>query len=100
MKRFPAALEALRERVPCPFPLRVSRRKLKDGLQGYCKISKISPLSISVVVDKKLSDTMQADVLIHEWAHALLAAHLDEFYTHGPLWGVMYARCYNAVYPD
>ena len=78
----------------------MSRRKLKDGLQGYCKISKISPLSLSIVVDKKLSDTMQADVLIHEWAHALLAAHLNEFYLHGPLWGVLYARCYNAVYPD
>jgi hypothetical protein len=100
LSRYSETLDELRDKVPVPFPLRVSRRKLKGGLQGYCKLSKISPLSLSIVVDKGLSDMMQSDVLIHEWAHALLAAHLREFYTHGPLWGLMYARCYSAVYPD
>lgn len=96
--KFRDALEALRYAHPLPFKESVSRRKLKGGLQGYCNISK--KISLSIVIDKGLSEAMQSDVLIHEWAHGLLAAMPHEFATHGSLWGVMYARCYVSVYGD
>jgi hypothetical protein len=41
------------------------------------------------------------DTLIHEWAHALVSkagGPLED--SHGPFWGVAYARCYRAVVGD
>ncbi len=100
MLRWKHTLDTLREQEPLLFPVHVSRRKLKDGLQGYCKISKISPLTLSIVVDRRLSELLQADVLIHEWAHGLMAPLINDFHEHGALWGVMYARCFVAAYGD
>ncbi len=96
--RWKDTLYNLRASVPLPFPVTVSRRKLRDGLQGYCKLSMKGPTKISIVVDKKMSETMQCDVLVHEWAHGLLAPYVYEYHEHGSLWGIMYARCYRAAY--
>ena len=91
-------LENLRASEPLPFPVTVSRRKLSNGLQGYCKLLMNGTTKISIVVDKKLSEGMQADVLVHEWAHGLLTPLVHEYTEHGSLWGMMYARCYRAAY--
>lgn len=41
---------------------------------------------------------MQSDVLVHEWAHGLLTPFIYEYTDHGSMWGIMFARCYQAAY--
>lgn len=91
-------LESLQATVPLPFPVTVSRRKLSNGLQGYCKLLMNGTTKISIVVDKRLSESMQSDVLVHEWAHGLLTPFVYEYTDHGSMWGIMFARCYQAAY--
>lgn len=40
------------------------------------------------------------DTLVHEWAHALAWAGNHDLEAHDALWGVAYARCYQAVVED
>jgi len=71
---------------------------LDEDTYGTCAHDAEKSL-ISIRVDKSLSLVAQLDVLMHEWAHAMLAGIPEEFDKHGPLWGICYARCYNVLYP-
>ena len=98
---FKKALFLLEHQYPLVFPHRVSRKTMEDDTYGICEINTRGEVTkIVITIHKDLDPVAQIDTLIHEWAHARLAAIQEEFHAHSAAWGVYYAQCYLAVYPD
>ena len=98
---FKKAQFLLEHHYPLVFPHRVIRKKMDDDIYGSCVVkTRNGPTRIEICVHKDLDPVAQLDTLIHEWAHARLAAIPEEFHAHSAAWGVYYAQCYLAVYPD
>jgi len=86
----PLACETIRVRVSS---------RIDEDTYGTC-FHDAEKGTITIRINKSLSLVAQLDVLMHEWAHAMLLGIPEEFDKHGPLWGVCYARCYNVIYPS
>lgn len=54
--------------------------------------------TIIILLDHRLSGLSLGDTLVHEWAHALSWGLESSAAPHGPIWGVLYARCYCVAY--
>ena len=99
--KFSKARFLLEHYHPSIFPIRVVRTELEDDMYGYCSMyTRKDTTKIKIAISKTLSPVAQIDTLIHEWAHAKLAAIPEEFEKHNALWGVYYSQCYITVYPD
>ena len=96
------AVMLLKHYHPLVFPTVVKKEKVKeDDLYGSCEVKvRMDSTYIKIVINKDIDEIAQIDALIHEWAHGRLAGIPEEFESHGPLWGVMFAECYLTVYPD
>jgi plasmid replication initiation protein len=94
-------LKEFRKKVP------LKRHFVKFALkdindEGLCygpyKQKKTGRKYIYLIVKKRMSVSLQVDVLMHEYAHALLMDrgkdYQDEQKDHGPEWG----KCYSEVY--
>ena len=94
------AVLLLEHQVPLPVENYVVRlsKCLDDDTYGDCVVSASGDM-VTIRIDKSVQRIAQIDSLIHEWAHAMLAG-THEFAEHGPVWGVCYAKCYRALYPD
>jgi hypothetical protein len=78
---------------------RDGKRTLLAAMQPYSKIRNADDLIFAdIYIRNTLSFQHSIDLLIHEWAHAMLAP-IDKTIgeDHGPTWGVAYARCYQVV---
>lgn len=106
-KEFTHTLACLRKICPPPMPVRLSFAYMGETTLGQCRRKKKYFL---IRLNKLMNPFQAADVLVHEWAHALawnyaldrLAANPAttpaEFETasHDEIWGCAYARTYRA----
>jgi|LakMenEpi03Aug12_release.lakeMendotaPanAssembly.Ray.scaffolds.fasta_scaffold277904_2 hypothetical protein len=106
-KEFLHTLAYLEKLCPPPMPVRLSFSYMHDTMLGQCQRKKKYFL---IRLNKFMNQFQSADVLVHEWAHALawnyaldrLVANPDttpeEFETasHDEVWGCAYARTYRA----
>ena len=76
--------------IPISFPVRMVRKRDKDGPDGTAAFD---GASITVTINSVLSVSSQIDTLVHEYAHAMM---MDEAYRHGPMWGEKFSTAYNA----
>jgi hypothetical protein len=88
-------------RVPHNSPHLKSKGKgyLLAAMQPYCKGQDENDLAFAdIYISSALSFQHSIDLLIHEWAHAVLAP-IDKTIgeDHGPTWGVAHARCYQVI---
>lgn len=89
--KFRKTLSWLRRNFPPPRPVAVRRKELR------CKSLAETSLSgqrLVVVIKRRQSWRLQADCLLHEWAH-VLTWHGNDKDDHGEEWGLQYARIYR-----
>lgn len=102
-------LRALREECPPLLPVRV---RLVHEATDYFALTDLSRdlghFNLTVharIVDKETGERRCTraevfDSLVHEWAHCLAWGPSHSLEDHDALWGVAYAKCYNAVEAD
>lgn len=93
------ALHRLAERCPLPRDAVVQAVPLKASVVWGQTWSRDGVLNIRI--DSGACVAKQVDVLIHEWAHAMVwdyLFNLGEASSHGDVWGLAYSRAYRAVY--
>lgn len=96
---FKSALIILMHFKPLPYKVSVRRVSLEPDLFGDCTLKKSGDeYKLYIRINKDAPEVAQLDALVHEWAHAMLSPIPELFTTHGPLWGVQYAECYEAVW--
>jgi len=92
-------LKVLREKMPPNLPV-VVRRIKSQSKEGYC-MKKDKKFHIRISVD--LPESKAIDVLLHEWAHALVWTEKYDHLTmeqfkqqmHGREWGLAYSKVYQ-----
>ncbi len=92
-----ALIQELRSQCPLRAKLAISIGEIKTAAWGWTRWNeKLDRFEIRIDHRQSMRDIL--DILIHEWAHAMVwdASEGAEFRGHGPLWGVAYARCYRA----
>lgn len=98
-EKFKRDVRELRERLPPLLPVRVYRRRIKEGALGLCSLrydDRDRPSHFVIAVEERLSWDATWQVLIHEWAHALAWHEGHETVCdHGPEWALALARVYQ-----
>ncbi len=72
--------------------VKIHRIKIKNGLDGECKLKKDG--SYLIHIDKTLEEAYAIDVLLHEVAH-VISLGKDKESPHGSNWGVAYSKVYR-----
>lgn len=87
-------LRVLRKVYPVPFPVRVVRGT-PPGYQGYtvCKYLNGRCVGARVRMSRRLSPAHELDIIIHEWAHLVVADYYGE--DSDRAWAVAYAEIYD-----
>jgi len=85
---FYGAVDFLKKKIPPPHPICVQRVLLKED-HGRCHFNGDR---FTIVVDRRLSEEMAIETLLHEWAHAI---SWNSYKPHGPKWGRAYSRVYR-----
>lgn len=84
----------LAEQAPADHPVLIvlADDLFEQGLWGYTKYLDAAELYV-VVLDSRLPGPLMANVLVHEWAHAIAWGDTEPS-GHGPAWGVAYSQTY------
>ena len=95
--RFSAWVCALKQDMPCAFPVKVRRVKLHRRRYGYSDLKKNGTERYFLIeINRDEHFRIQTDTLFHEWAHCRCWNHMHDAYPehpeHGPEWGVAYAE--------
>ncbi len=88
---FRKVIRALRKNFPVGASVKVERLPMKDDLLGRaCFTGKY----FKIQVNSNQSNTVQYDVILHEWAHVCA---IDRAHSHDATWGVIYADIYDTI---
>lgn len=109
-KLFHQIADRLHDVLPPRYPIDVRLGYVREGLMGQCWCE---PFRLRIRVSSRLPQEVAIEVLIHEWAHALVwrgeqdlkrlqnvAPHEQKRIDHGVKWGRAYAKVYCAVLFD
>lgn len=93
VSHFEFALNLLTEKCPLTQTVTIERRPLLWYGHIHCAIEG------ATIAIRDIADEWEAiETLMHEWAHAMNRNDdPDATLTHGPAWGVAFARCYQLV---
>ena len=89
-------LNILRKNLPLSSKVILRRIPLSD--QGWCCPAEDEDDPIEIIIDRRLSNEFQIEVLIHEYAHAVVMCRTKRVGDlHDSKWGIAYAEVYRCV---
>lgn len=102
MTLFNQMVRLLKKELPVPFIVdvrRIHQHNIRGGGLGECQYHPVRG-KFYIRISKEISEEFAVAVLAHEWAHILASplegeGNIDE--VHGPVFGVMWAKCHNVV---